>query len=104
MTKIMTAYTVCQIMYGDMGCININPKRVYLRASYYASKIGGTTAYIKEGLRYSIYDLMIGLMLPSGNDAANVLAENFGRYLCIEMQRNSSSRLKDSLESDPYDQ
>ena len=58
---------------------------------------------IDEDKTSPMYDLMIGLMLPSGNDAANVLAENFGRYLCIEMQRNSSSRLKDSLETDPYD-
>ena len=90
-------------MFGDMACVNINPKKVYLRASYFASKIGGTTAYIREGLRYSIFDLMVGLMLPSGNDAANVLAENFGRYLSVELCRNSISRLKDFLEEDPYD-
>ena len=78
MTKIMTAYTCMKIMFGDMQCMNIHPKKVYLRASYYAARIGGTTAFIKEGLRYSVYDLMVGLMLPSGNDASLVLAENFG--------------------------
>ena len=67
-----------------MACYGINPKKVYFRASHIAAKIGGTTAYIKEGMRYSIYDLMVGLMLPSGNDAALVLAENFGRFLCID--------------------
>ena len=103
MTKIMTAYTCCQIIFGDMACYGINPKKVYLRASQYASKIGGTTAYIKEGMRYSIYDLMVGLMLPSGNDAAQSLAENFGRFLCIDNCRISLTRLKDFLETDPYD-
>ena len=104
MTKIMTAYTVCKIMFGDMQCMNIHPKKIYLRASYYAAKIGGTTAHIKEGLRYSIHDLLVGLMLPSGNDASLVLAENFGRFLIIESSRNSTIKLKDQLEVDPYDQ
>jgi len=31
----------------------------------------------------SIYDLLAGLMLPSGNDAATVLAEHFGRLYII---------------------
>ena len=103
MTKIMTAFTVCKIMYGDMQCMNINPKKIYMRASYQAAKIAGTTAHIKEGLRYSIYDLLIGLMLPSGNDAALVLAENFGRYMTIEQCRNSTTTLKEYCEQDPYD-
>ena len=29
----------------------------------------------------SVWDLLHGLMLPSGNDAATVLAEHFGQYL-----------------------
>jgi len=103
MTKIMTAYTVCKIMYGDMQCVSINPKKVYMRASYQAAKISGTTAHIREGLRYSIYDLLVGLMLPSGNDAALVLAENFGRFLTIEQCRNSTNTLKEVCELDPYD-
>ena len=41
-------------------------------------------------------------MLPSGNDASLVLAENFGRYLTIENCRNSLSTLKDVCELDPY--
>jgi len=83
--------------------MNIHPKKVYMRASYYASKIHGTTAYIKEGLRYSIYDLLVGLMLPSGNDASLVLAENFGRFLILESSRNSTIKLKDNMEIDSYD-
>lgn len=103
MTKIMTAYTCCRIMFGDWQSVNINPKKVYFRASHLASKICGTTAHIREGLRYSIYDLLIGLMLPSGNDAAMVLAENFGRYLAMEVSRTSLTTLKDNCELDPFD-
>jgi len=95
MTKIMTAFICCQILENDLQSVNLNPKKVYFRASQYASRIHGTTAHIKEGLRYSIYDLLIGLMLPSGNDAALVLAENFGRYLFTESCRTSIQTLKE---------
>lgn len=89
MTKIMTAYLCCLMLEQDLQCVNLNPKKVYFRASQQACKIYGTTAHIKEGLRYSIYDLLMGLMLPSGNDAALVLAENFGRFLSFENCRTS---------------
>jgi len=35
------------------------------------------------------------MMLPSGNDAAMVLAENFGRLIVMERARISSISLKD---------
>lgn len=89
MTKIMTAYLCCMMLDSDLQCANINPRKVYFRASHYGCKIYGTSAHIKEGLRYSIYDLLIGLMLPSGNDAALVLAENFGRFMALEASRIS---------------
>ena len=41
-------------------------------------------------------------MLPSGNDASLVLAENFGRFLVIESCRNSTTTLKEVCEVDPY--
>ena len=41
-------------------------------------------------------------MLPSGNDAALVLAENFGRYLYTESCRISIQTLKEQCENDPY--
>jgi D-alanyl-D-alanine carboxypeptidase len=42
--------------------------------------VGGTTASLCEGDQVSVRDLLYGLMLPSGNDAAVTLAENFGDY------------------------
>jgi D-alanyl-D-alanine carboxypeptidase (penicillin-binding protein 5/6) len=102
MTKIMTIYTVLKILHTDLAVAYINPKRVYMRASIYAARIGGTTAYIREGLRYSIYDLLCGLMLPSGNDASLVLAENLGRYMIIESSKMSTKKLRENLEEDPY--
>lgn len=104
MTKIMTAYVCCKVLYGDMQCAHLNPKKVYFRVSSLAARVHGTTAHLKAGLRYSIYDLLIGLMLPSGNDASLALAENFGRFLFIENCRTSCNVLKDHLEVDPYDE
>jgi len=43
--------------------------------------MGGTTAKIWTGDELSVWDMLHGLMLPSGNDAAMCLAENFGEYL-----------------------
>jgi D-alanyl-D-alanine carboxypeptidase len=42
-------------------------------------------------------------MLPSGNDASLVLAENFGRFIAAENSRTSLTTLKDQCEQDPYD-
>ena len=42
-------------------------------------------------------------MLPSGNDAAIVLAEHFGRYLMIEESRMTAKKLKEVVEQDPWE-
>ena len=38
----------------------------------------GTSAMLRGGDKILLYDLLRGLMLPSGNDAALTLAEFFG--------------------------
>ena len=43
-----------------------------------ASRIKGTTAELEEFDELSFYDLLLGLMLPSGNDSAVTLAMYFG--------------------------
>ena len=52
-----------------------------LQVSKAAATIGGTSAKLKTGDVLSIWDLLHGLMLPSGNDAGICLAEHFGQYL-----------------------
>ena len=37
---------------------------------------------LKEEDKLTLGQLFYGLMLPSGNDAAYVIAEFFGHYLC----------------------
>ena len=41
--------------------------------------IPGTTANLKIGDVLTVEDLIYGMMLPSGNDAAYALAEFFGK-------------------------
>ena len=48
-----------------------------ITTSKYASGISGTTARLKEGDMLCVYDILHGVMLPSGNDAATALAEHF---------------------------
>lgn len=67
-TKIMTAIIVIENM-------NLNHKVVIdknFKPSY------GSSIYIKSGDIYTIEDLLYGLMLRSGNDAAEVLAKTTG--------------------------
>lgn len=60
--------------------LDVKANNTYVQVSRYASQIVGTSAELNEGDIISIEDLYYALMLPSGNDAAVVLAENFGVY------------------------
>lgn len=77
LTKIMTAYVVLNLLEQMKIC----PKTTFLQVSKKAASIKGTSADLEEGDVLSIWDLLHGLMLPSGNDAAYSLAENFGVYI-----------------------
>lgn len=48
----------------------------------------GTTAELKYGAVYTLYDLYFGMMLPSGNDAAYLVAE-VGSMLLRVMREQS---------------
>lgn len=92
MAKVCTAYTVCRIM-EELDIYSVkNAKNIYLRVSQKAAYIGGTSAFIQTDNRISLYDCLCGLMLPSGNDAAIVLATEFGRWLYMigDMQKDSN--------------
>ena len=55
--------------------------KTYFKVSAKAAQTIGTTANLIENQMVSIYDLLYGLMLPSGNDSGMTLAENFGKYI-----------------------
>lgn len=59
-----------------------------------AATTPGTTANLKVGQRVKIFDLIHALMLPSGNDAAVTLAENFGEILLKQRSLKTGNRNK----------
>jgi len=63
----MTYYTVIKI--AEMFCIDIATTIVTVSSGVLS--ITGTSADLVEGEEYSVLELLYGLMLPSGNDAAN---------------------------------
>lgn len=76
LTKMMTCYLVTQCIKQKLITeqdLIVVPKD--------ASLLGGTTAYLKPCDAIKVVDLMYGMMLPSGNDAAYALAEYCGSIL-----------------------
>jgi D-alanyl-D-alanine carboxypeptidase (penicillin-binding protein 5/6) len=72
-TKMMVAYMVCQLAKDDPKVLD---EIVTFTAA--ADKTTGSTADVREGEQVRVGELLYGLMLPSGNDAATALAEHFG--------------------------
>ena len=93
LTKIMTALVVIQLVEKMKLC----PYTIYLQISKKASSYQGTTANLLEGDILSIWDLLHGMMLPSGNDAASCLAENFGIFLYHEIFERKIGGRKDQV-------
>jgi len=68
-TKIMTAITA--IEEGDL--------QETVTAGIRAQNTGGSSIYLQAGERLSLEELLYGLMLQSGNDAAVAIAEHIGK-------------------------
>lgn len=86
----MTSYVVCQLLKRMAIC----PYTTFLQVSKKASLYQGTSADLLEGDQLSIFDVLHALMLPSGNDAACCLAENFGVYLYYEKFARKNNKKK----------
>ncbi len=63
---------------------------IMIRISGSAASQNGTSAELQEGKFIRLYDLFYGAMLPSGNDAALLLAEVFGLLLFYETVKPES--------------
>src|SRR5438876_2092142 len=72
-TKMMTAYIVCQLANDDPKALE---EAVLFSES--ADKTPGSTADVRAGEKVTVGELLYGLLLPSGNDAATAFAEYFG--------------------------
>lgn len=84
-TKIMTAAVVL-----DTKGVNLN-KQITVKKSYrdYVAREKGSTADLKAGDKLTVRQLLYGMMLPSGCDAAYALADTFGTGK-TEAQRTKS--------------
>ncbi len=73
-TKVMTAVVVL-----DTKGVNLD-RKVTVKKAYrdYVAKNGASTADLKTGDKLTVRQLLYGLLLPSGCDAAYALADTFG--------------------------
>lgn len=74
-TKIMTARIVLALAAKEPKVLD-----EVVVVSERAAKTGGSSAKIEAGDRIVAKDLVYGLLLPSGNDAAMALGEHFGKH------------------------
>ncbi len=72
-TKVMTAWVVLGLAEADAKVLD-----EIVTFSDRADKTGGSSSNLLAGDRLPVHDLLYGLLLPSGNDAAVALAEHFG--------------------------
>ena len=84
-TKIMTA--ILTIEAGDLDSEFV--------ADSYAIRVEGTSMGLQEGDRVSRRDLLYGILLPSGNDAANAAAVSVGGSIggFVEMMNAKAQEL-----------
>jgi hypothetical protein len=76
---------------------SLNKHTTLITISKNASQIVGTTSLLQEGNMLSAWDLLHGLMLPSGNDAAIALAEYFGKLLLGKEKKKDSPLAKSQM-------
>lgn len=79
-TKIMTALVAAEY-----------PMDFQIHVSENAASIPGSFAGIVAGDTSDLYEMIDGLMLPSGNDAAYAIAENLGRDMLVRENRTAES-------------
>lgn len=85
LTKIMTCY--CILHLSKIYHLDKNEE---VEIGIVESTIIGTTAQLKKGEKYSINQLLYGLMLPSGNDASLALAVWGGKVLTTKNWKTSN--------------
>ena len=75
-TKMMTALIVLRLAKADPKVLD-----EVVTFSERADRTVGSTSGVKAGEKVPVRELMYGLLLPSGNDAAEAFAEHFGGRL-----------------------
>lgn len=75
-TKIMCAWVVVQLAEKDPAVLE-----EVVTFSQFAAATSGSSSKLREGEQVTVRECLYGLMLPSGNDAGNALAEHFNDRL-----------------------
>lgn len=94
LTKMMTCYVVKQCIKQSL-CTEEDIVTVPREAT----QLGGTTAYLKTNDQLKVIDLLYGMMLPSGNDAAYALADYCGGLMLTDPRINKQ---KSKYNNDTY--
>lgn len=71
--------------------MKLDLKKLQTKVSHRAASLQGTTAKLESCDSITIFDLLHGMMLPSGNDAAMALAEWGGKAIRHYCRRRSDS-------------
>lgn len=87
LTKIMTTCVVLD--YVRKYSLDMGKTFVSVLKSSTTPVLGGTSADLLEGDELNIFELLHGMMLPSGNDAAQSLAIYFGNLVMHKTQNPS---------------
>lgn len=108
-SKIMTAWIVLKLVADDAKVLD-----EVVTYSDRAAKTPGSSAKLAAGEKVPVKELLYGLLLPSGNDAAVALAEHFGsrfgeaaegdglqRFVAEMNRRCKSLGLKEMAYKDP---
>ena len=74
----------CLVVLQTSERLRLQLQDLHLQVSLQAAQLNGTTAELIEDDKLSAIDLLHGVMLPSGNDSALTLAQNFGSFLYFE--------------------
>jgi serine-type D-Ala-D-Ala carboxypeptidase (penicillin-binding protein 5/6) len=99
LTKIMSAYTIFRL--AETFQIDIETQLVEIQPK--AARTPGTSADLVAGDKLTVLQLMYGLMLPSGNDAAIALSLFFGGLLLeekIKQEEIEAQLLKEKEEAE----
>ena len=76
LTKIITALVILDFL----SLHGLDPKKIKVNilSCCVTSRLGGTSAELLDNDTMTVFELLHGMMLPSGNDAAQALAIYFG--------------------------
>jgi D-alanyl-D-alanine carboxypeptidase (penicillin-binding protein 5/6) len=85
-TKMMTAHIVLQLMAEKPEIGN-----EVVMISSKADQTIGSSSGLRAGEQVTVMELLYGLLLPSGNDAATAIAEHFGERLKTKLSSAAAS-------------